>query len=685
MAGKRTLDIIIAGDPKGALAAFKTTEAGADGLTGKLGGLGNVAKVAGVAVAAGVVAAGTALYKLGETFDEQFDKIRVGTGATGDALKGLESDFKQVLKSVPTDFDSAGTAIADLNTRLGLTGKPLQEISAQFLELSRITGTEVAGNIETATGALNAWKIPAEKQSATLDMLFRASQATGASFSDLSRDLSENSTVFQALGFNVNQATTVLAGLAKGGLKASEVMPALGKAIATAAKEGKSGQQVYFDLMRGIKEAPDDTAAAAVAFDVLGAKAGPKFAALVRSGRFSFDELGESIAEGSDTILKAGKDTQDFSEKWTLLKNRVLVGLQPLAAKVFDAVGVGMDKVSAAMDKAGPKIRAIGDFVVRYKPAFIALAGVISGVLTTAFVIWGVRAAAAGVQAVGSFVAAQAQAVVSAATTVASIAKVIAAYVAQGAAALASGAQMAAAWLIGLGPIALVVAGVAAAAALIIANWDTVSGAIKAVWNWISDNWPLLLAIITGPIGLAVKFAIDHFDQIKKVVGDVVGYVARTASGIWNWITDGLASLVNGALGILEGLINGIISAINAAIRAYNKLPLAPNIGTIDHVKLGKVSSGPKSVGEGAKKMLHAASGAYLKATPGGVPVIAAEAGQDEIVSPVPMLERLLAKYRAGGGPMIYVDARGALIGQADMDRMVAESLKRARADGWDV
>ena len=49
-----------------------------------------------------------------------------GTGATGPALKQLQTDFQAVAKH---GAERAATAIADLNTHLGLTGPELQEVA----------------------------------------------------------------------------------------------------------------------------------------------------------------------------------------------------------------------------------------------------------------------------------------------------------------------------------------------------------------------------------------------------------------------------------------------------------------------------------------------------------------------------------------------------------------------------
>lgn len=339
-------------------------------LDSKLGGFGQKAvekigpaglALAGVASAAAGV--GVALFKIGGDFQEQFNKITVGTGATGKALQGLDNDFKNVLKSGPDSMDQVGTAITTLNQKLGLTGKPLEDLSTKFLDLSRITKTDLATNIAGATGIFNQFGIAAKDQGANLDLLFRASQSSGVAVGDLESQISGAGPVFKALGFSVGQAATVVAGLGKEGLSTADVMPALSKVMGVAAKEGKNAGDVYRDLIASIKNAPSDTAAAKIAFDELGAKAGKNFTELVRSGKYSFDQLGESIFDGSGTIEKSAKKVETFGEKWDTIKNRVLVGLEPVATAVFNGMGTAMDKLGPIIDNdIVPAFEKLGDW-----------------------------------------------------------------------------------------------------------------------------------------------------------------------------------------------------------------------------------------------------------------------------------------------------------------------------------
>ncbi len=61
-----------------------------------------------------------------ETVDKGLTRVRAGTGATGKKLASLEGSFRKVAAGSEKDLETVGTAIADVNTRLGLTGKPLE-------------------------------------------------------------------------------------------------------------------------------------------------------------------------------------------------------------------------------------------------------------------------------------------------------------------------------------------------------------------------------------------------------------------------------------------------------------------------------------------------------------------------------------------------------------------------------
>jgi TP901 family phage tail tape measure protein len=344
----------------------------------------------GFGILAGAGAVGVGLYQIGSSFDEAFDAIRTGTGATGPVLDQLKNDMKAVASAVPASFADAGTAITGFNQKLGLTGQPLQLLSEQALELSRITGTELAGNVESITNVMQNFGVSAGDQSGKLDLLFRASQQSGVSVADLSAQMSDAGVVLRSVGLDFDQSAAFLATLGKAGIDTGDVMPALSKALAVAAKDGKDATTVFNETFDAIKNAPTDVDAAGVALETFGAKAGPKFAAMIREGKLSYQDMLAGLQGGGDTILGAGKDTQDFGEKLTLLKNRVFVALEPVATKVFNAIG-------DAMDRLGPIVENLTKWMMDHKGVMIVVAGVIGGIAVIAITAYAIAMAAAAI------------------------------------------------------------------------------------------------------------------------------------------------------------------------------------------------------------------------------------------------------------------------------------------------
>lgn len=69
------------------------------------------------------------------------------------------------------------------------------------------------------------------------------------------------------------------------------------------------------------------------------------------------------------------------------------------------------------------------------------------------------------------------------------------------------------------------------------AAWGSIKSAVSGVFNWIQSNWPLILAIITGPIGIAVLTVVKNFDRIRDAAFAVKDAIARAFSTVADIIT----------------------------------------------------------------------------------------------------------------------------------------------------
>ena len=331
--------------------------------TGKLGGLNLKALAVGAAVGGIAVATGKAVFEAGEylvelggRFDEATDSIRIGTGATGDALDALMDDFDAVYSSVPTTMEDASQAIADYNTRLGLTGPELQNISTQAIQVADMLGDDLGSVIEESSQAFQAWNMDAEAMGDAMDYVFKASQSTGVGFSDLMSSVQQFAPQLQELGYGFEESVALIGQMDKAGVNAEEVLAAMKKSVSSLAKEGLSaaeGMELYTEK---IKNAKDMTEATNIAAEIFGTRGASTMAAAIRDGTVDVAALTAELEKNSETIGGCATDTYDFAEQLQLFKQQAEVALKPLAATLFNSLNELMPIVADIMQDLIPII-----------------------------------------------------------------------------------------------------------------------------------------------------------------------------------------------------------------------------------------------------------------------------------------------------------------------------------------
>lgn len=316
------------------------------------------AAVGGIAVATGkaVVEAGKYMKDLGASFDDAADAIRIGTGATGDALDGLLDDFDAVYKSVPTTMEDASKAIADYNTRLGLTGPQLQEISKQAIQVSDMLGDDLGSVIKESSQAFQQWNIDADDMGGAMDYIFKVSQSTGMGFTDLMADMQKFGPQLQEMGYSFETASALMGQLDKAGVNTDEVLGAMKKSVATLAKEGISASDGLAMYYEKIKNAGTAAEAASIASEIFGTRAGSTMAAAIRDGSLAVADLTAELQENGETIAGAADDTYDFAERLQVMKQGLEVALKPMANTVFDGLNKFMPTLQKLMEQITPAI-----------------------------------------------------------------------------------------------------------------------------------------------------------------------------------------------------------------------------------------------------------------------------------------------------------------------------------------
>ncbi len=106
--------------------------------------------------------------------------------------------------------------------------------------------------------------------------------------------------------------------------------------------------------------------------------------------------------------------------------------------------------------------------------------------------------------------------------------------------------------------------------------WGGIKSAFQTVFEWVKANWPLLLAILGGPFGLVVLTIIKKKDEILGIIGGLWKSIRDTASGAGT-------SIANAFIAAFKAAWNAAANTINKAIPDKISIPLAPDINLPDN------------------------------------------------------------------------------------------------------
>ena len=240
------------------------------------------------------------------------------------------------------------------------------------------------------------------------------------------------------------------------------------------------------------------------------------------------------------------------------------------AAAAADTADGKMQRMKLAMDETK---ESIGAALLPALGALVGLLGTVADWAQNNSTVFLVLMGVVGVLAIGVGALSLAMKVHTAATTLLTSAnwKLVASFLAN--------------------PITWIVLGIVALIAVVVVIatktkwfqqiWAVAFGAIKsaiaAVYDWIKNNWPLLLAILTGPIGVAVALIVKNWDSIKAAALAVYNWLKNTFNTIWDTIKDAAKTaldLVLAPIKAVESAFQKVLDIVKMVIDWIKKIKI---------------------------------------------------------------------------------------------------------------
>ncbi len=316
-------------------------------------------------VTAPIVALGAASVAAFYELDEGLDTIAKKTGASGEALSDMEDVAVDLFTNMAVSMDDAGTTVGEVNTRFGATGDELKNLSRLFLRFAKINDTDVNDAVDSTARLLAQFGLDASDAEAFLGMLTATGQRTGLSMSDLMSILEANSATFKELGLNAEESINLIGQMELAGVDTGTAMAGLKRAVTNLTDSSMPLEDALNSVIGSIKNASSETEALSIAQEVFGTKGAAEMTTAIREGRFSVDDLADSMENYGDVVADTYGTIMDSSDDATVAFNKIKNAGRVLGEEILETLVPVLETVAG-------KIQAVGDWFSSLSPSMQA-------------------------------------------------------------------------------------------------------------------------------------------------------------------------------------------------------------------------------------------------------------------------------------------------------------------------
>ena len=505
-------------------ATLKQTGSKMQEVGGKISGVGESLSKGVTAPIAAIGAASLAAFS---EVDSGLDIVEQKTGATGDALEGMQQSVKNLATQIPTDFETAGAAVGEVNTRFGLTGQALEDLSGKFIKFAQLNDTDVSTSVDNVSSVLNAFGQSTDDAGDLLDALNATGQATGISMDTLTNDLSQNAAQFKEMGLTAQQAAGFMGMVEMSGLDTSTAMAGLKKAMKNAADDGMTLDDALKGFSDTMSSNKSDTEKLQAAYDLFGSKAGAAFYNAVQSGKLNLDDLSGTLGDFSGSVENTFNETLDPIDQFQMTLN----SLKEVGADIGNSLAMVLQ----------PVLQDISAALQKFADIWNSIPGPVQETIVKISLI---------AAAVGPVLIVVGKLITSVGTILTIIPKVTSAITAVKTVMTGLNATMAA------NPIGLIITAIGLLVAAFIYLWNNCES-FRNFWISLWDN----IKEVAVTVFTAIKdFFVTIWETIKSVFTSAVNGISTFLSGAWNGIKTVVETVMNAISNVIQTIWIGIKS-----------------------------------------------------------------------------------------------------------------------------
>ena len=546
-----------------------SSEAKATGKSIKSAGdtIANAGSAMTKSVTAPIAGVGIAAVKTAADYESAMSNVQAITGATGDDFKKLTQLGKDLGASTAWSAQECAEAM-QYTGMAGWTAKENVDGLKGILDLASASGTDLARTSDIMTDAISAFGYKASDSAKFADVMTKACTSANVSVDTLGESYKYCGAICGTMGYSIDEVTTSLAVMGNMGIKGSQAGTALKNAISNMAAPTKNMKAAMDDLgisivnqdgsmkswgdviknLQGSFKGLTQDQQAAYAKQLFGKESMAGMLAIINTSTSDYNALADSIKNSGGAANDAAQtQLNNLNGQLTLLKS----ALEGAAITRGDKLLPYIKNAVGWVQKATDWFNGLSDAQVSMIMKFAGIAAAIG----PALLIFGKLVSTVG-------------------KVYSTFGKVTAAIAKAGG-------------VIGLitspaGIVIAVLAGVAAAAFLIIKNWDKIKPVVmkvkdafigvmptikQAVMNGISAIMPIITALISTFKEVLPK-AINAAKSVIAAIAPVIKTVVNTISTIVPVIAKTFVSVAQK----LTPVVKTIANIVKAAIPVVGKL-----------------------------------------------------------------------------------------------------------------